>query len=183
MRMVYIYIYIYIYIYKRIVRSTVTGRISRKAYFAIGTFGWSAVARLAWSSWRPLGGSARPRRSETIGNRKVWRFRPGAISFEHLAPFRAFGFLQFFDPPEFSKSIFELGRGCQTSLYISVWAFLGFRCPFWSAFLGGPRGAFFRTLFGPRSRALTKLQTSPGALKISIWELFGCPKVSFSKVF
>ena len=137
----------FIYIYKRIVRWVLTGRNERKGYFAIVAFGWPAVARLARPRW-PSGGSARPRRSETIGNRKVWRFRPGAISFEHLALFRAFGFLQFLDPPEFSKSIFELGRGCQSSLYISVWAFLGFRCPFWSAFLGGPRGAFFRPFLG-----------------------------------
>ena len=145
---IYVYTHIYIYIYKRNVRSNPTGRINWKGHFAIGSFGWPAVARLARPRWRPSGGSARPRRGETIGNRKVWRFRPGAISFEHLAPFRAFGFLQFFDPPEFSKSIFELGRGCQTSLFISVWAFLGFRCPFWSAFLGGPWGAFFPSFLG-----------------------------------
>ena len=159
----YACMYVWMYVYKRIVRWDLTGRIKWKDYFAIGSFGWPAVARLARPRWRPSGGSARPRRSETIGNRKVWRFRPGAISFEHLAPFRAFGFLQFFDPPEFSKSIFELGRGCQSSLYISVWAFLGFRSPFWSAFLGGPRGAFFRPFLG-LGRAFFENYKSPQVL-------------------
>ena len=47
---------------------------------------------------------------------------------------------------------------------------------------GGVLGYLFLTLFGPRSDVSRKSDESPGPLNISIWELFGLPKSSFSKV-
>ena len=48
--------------------------------------------------------------------------------------------------------------------------------------MGGSLGDPFFTLFGPRSGVSRKSDESPSPLNISVWELFGLPKSSFSKV-
>ena len=107
----------HIYIYIRIVRWVHTGRNGSKKYFAIGSFGWPAVARLACPRWWPSGRSARPRRSETIGNRKVWRFRRGRFLLNIWPSFGRLGFCSFWIRPNF-RSRFSSSAGGAKVAYI-----------------------------------------------------------------
>ena len=48
---------------------------------------------------------------------------------------------------------------------------------------GGSRGASFGPVFGAGSAVFEKVDKSPGALNISIWELVRLPKSTFSNVY
>ena len=137
------------------------------------------MASLACPRVQASKGSAWPKKCESAGNCRVSRFCPGAVFFESLGLLWKSRFLCFFALPEFSNSIFDVGRGCQNSLYNSVCAFLGIRYRKQSVFLGGPRRALFGPFFGFGWGVVRKNDALGNAVNIGVLEHLDAPHDAF----